>query len=573
MTERDSEEKKAGLTDELLILQAAVQAILILIKKLSDYSMSGSEDREHLGEGREGRDFLSAQLELRLQLLALPYSLPQSLPLSLPLSLLNTLPSEEHKDEKQTHCPQSIPPQTLPSSSSFSTLFIDVSNSAVKRALSAFTQFTSVSNRTVSTTPIPIPSSTSTSFSTSTCAFTGLNQLEKLRKYLTIVQIAQSTLALLLLILTKQPQHLPQQHDGPNRPSDGPNPSEKSFQRGRKDKSPIKKAMGSKPVRALNEGQVQERENVWYSLMILCSDLQCAACTSSFVFFADHIPHFPPISSTTTTTAAAAFGIECGVYEEDFTALYSDPVRHISPSPSGTISVLIAVASQRAEAVAYSSHSAGGSDSSSNISNSSNSNNNNKNNRNSDRNSKCDRKGERDSDTKSDCVDLRIAEELWAVVRFILGLRDTNPLSSLSADSISYFLGRVLCVWNQFKVPIEIFETRTLDLCVADSTSESGMSLRGDIMTAALRQLLLRWRKRHPLHCVCGQPERVDKGHTHPVTYFRKSSTDTDLCPCCQVYSMGSTVGEIDGKAAGPDWLQTVKKLKFSSRFLIKIMP
>jgi hypothetical protein len=398
------------------------------------------------------------------------------------------------------------------------------------------------------------------------------------------VQIAQSTVALLLLILTKQQQHLPEHHNGPNRPSDGPNLSEQSFQRGIKDKGPVKIIMGSKPVRALDEGQVREREDVWYSLMILCSDLQCAACTSSFLFFADHIPLSYSTSTVATTataaatTATAALGIECGVYEEDLAAPCSDPVRRISPSPSSssTISVLIAVASQRAEAIAHSSHSAGGSDSSSNISNSSNSTSsksNNKNNRNSDRNSKSDSKGERDSDTKSDCVDLRIAEELWAVVRYILGLRDKNPLSSLSADSISYFLGSVLCVWNQFKVPIEIFETRTLDLCVADSTSESGMSLRGDIMTAALRQLLLRWRKRPPLHCVCGQPERVDKGHPHPVTYFRKSSTDTDLCPCCQVYSVGSTVGEIDGKAAGPDWLQTVKKVKFSSRFLIKIMP
>ena len=395
------------------------------------------------------------------------------------------------------------------------------------------------------------------------------------------MQIAQSTVALLLLILTKQQQHLPEHHNGPNRPSDGPNLSDQSFQRGIKDKGPVKKTMGSKPVRALDEGQVREREDVWYSLMILCSDLQCAACTSSFLFFADHIPHFPPLSYCTSTvattaaaaaatTATAALGIECGVYEEDLTAPCSDPVRRISPSPSSSSTIFVLIA------VAHSSHSAGGSDisSSSNISNSNSNNGNYKKNRNSDSDSKSDSKGERDSDTKSDSVDLRIAEELWAVVRYILGLRDKNPLSSLlSADTISYFLGRVLCVWNQFKVCIEIFETRTLDLCVADSTSESGISLWGDIVTAALRQLLLRWRKGPPLHCVCGQPERVDKGHTHPVTHFRKSSMDTDLCPCCQVYGMGSTVGEIDGKAAGPDWLQTVKKMKFSSRFLIKIMP
>jgi hypothetical protein len=393
-----------------------------------------------------------------------------------------------------------------------------------------------------------------------------LIQLEKLRIYLTIVQIAQSTVALLLLILTKQQQHLPEHHNGPNRPSDGPNLSEQSFQRGIKDKGPVKIIMGSKPVRALDEGQVREREDVWYSLMILCSDLQCAACTSSFLFFADHIPLSYSTSTVATTataaatTATAALGIECGVYEEDLAAPCSDPVRRISPSPSSssTISVLIAVA--------HSSHSAGGSDisSSSNISNSNSSKGNYKNNRNSDGDSKSVSKGERDSDTKSDSVELRIAEELWAVVRYILGLRDKNPLSSLlSADTISYFLGRVLCVWNQFKVCIEIFETRTLDLCVADSTSESGMSLWGDIVTAALRQLLLRWRKGHPLHCVCGQPERGDKGHTHPVTHFRKSSMDTDLCPCCQLHSMGSTVGEIDGRVAGSDWLQTVKEWIF----------
>ena len=65
--------------------------------------MSGLEDREHLGEGREGRegrDFLSAQLELHLHLLALPYSLPQSLP----QSLLSSLPPDELKHEKETDC-------------------------------------------------------------------------------------------------------------------------------------------------------------------------------------------------------------------------------------------------------------------------------------------------------------------------------------------------------------------------------------------------------------------------------------------------------------------------------------
>jgi hypothetical protein len=76
------------------------------------------------------------------------------------------------------------------------------------------------------------------------------------------VQIAQPTLADLLHILTKQ--HLPQPTSGFNRPSDGPTPSEKTLPRGRKEKEkkPLEKSVGSRPVQALKKGQMQEREEV-----------------------------------------------------------------------------------------------------------------------------------------------------------------------------------------------------------------------------------------------------------------------------------------------------------------------
>jgi hypothetical protein len=231
-------------------------------------------------------------------------------------------------------------------------------------------------------------------------------------------------------------------------------------------------------------------------------------------------------------------GIECGTYEEALIDGYAGNLRHTSPSPSSILSLLIVVASQRCRAIARSGHSTGG----------------------------C------NSNRKIDCVNLLIVDELWAVVTHILGDSDRNPLSPLSSDAMSYFLGRVLCEWNWLKVPIEMFETRTLDLCKADSTSESGMSLQGDLMTVALRQLLLQWRKRPPVHCVCGQPDHTVTGRAGSVTYSCKSNTDSDLCPYCKVHSKGSAVGGIDRKVNGPDWLQAVQNTKFSSRFLIKIM-
>jgi hypothetical protein len=544
--DKNCEEEKSEHTDELLILQAAVRAILILLKKLSDYSMAAREDSVHQGEPKECRLTL---LELQLQLLALPYSPPHS--------LCHSLPSDEHKDEEQSHCPQTISKRNPSySSSSSSTQFAEVSDSAVKSALRAFTQFSSVTDPAVSaahtsssvTTSLSVPSFLPDSIPTSTCvpgtvsinAFTSLHQLETLQKYLKVVQIAQSTLAHLLLILTKR--HQPPPLSIFNCPSDGPTPSEKTAPRGRKEKNSLQKSVGSRPVQALNKGQVQEREEVWFSLLVLCSNLQCIACTSSVIFFRNLISFSPPHSTT-----AAAVGVECGTYEE---ALIADgsPLRRISLSPSSIVSLLIVLASQRGRAIARSRRSTGGSDSSNSNSN---------------------------SNVKSDSVDLHIVEELWAVVTHILGDSDRNPLSSLgalSADVMSYFLGRILCEWNWFKIPTEIFETRTLDLCKADSTSESGMSPQGDLVTVALRQLLLRWRKRPPLHCVCGYPDHAANGCTHSVKYFRKSRADTDLCPCCQVYSKGSAVGEVDRKLNGPDWLQAVQKMKFSSRFLIQIM-
>jgi hypothetical protein len=534
-------EGKAVDTDDLLLLQATVQTILILIKKLSDYCMTDRESSTHDGEGK---DCLPAMLELRLQLLALPYSLPLSTPLSTP----HSLPSDEHKDVDIAHKPQSNPTQNLPSSSfstffstSFSSQSAEVSDLlAVKGALRAFSQFLRMSDTAVLTAPtstsVPTCFSTSVPVPSSTCAFSSVSHLETLQKYLKIVQIAQSTLAHLLLILTQQ--HLPPPLGGFYRSSDGPTPAEKTITMGRKekDKNLVKKSLGSQPVQALNKGQVHEREEVWYSLMIFCSNLQCIACTSSFLYFANHIPVFPPLSPT--ATAAAAVGIECGIYEEDLIAHNCSSSRCISPSPSSIISLLIVVASQRAKAVAL-SHRSGGSKSSNNNNN---------------------------------CPDLRIVEELWSAVTYILGHNQRNPLSPLSPDEMSYFLGRILVRWYWFQVPTEIFETRTLDLCMPDSTSESEMSQQGGLVAGALRQLLLRWRKRPPLHCVCGQPEHVDGGLFQPVTYFHRSCTDSDLCQCCQVYSKSSAVGEIDRRQTGPDWLLAVQKITFSSRFLIKIM-
>jgi hypothetical protein len=428
----------------------------------------------------------------------------------------------------------------------------------VKSVLRAFTQFSSVSDPAVSTAPtysfdptslsappiLPdsVPTSTCVPGTASTSAYTSLDQLETLQKYLKVVQIAQSTLAHLLLILTKR--HQPPPLSIFNRPSDGPTPSEKTVPRGRQEKNSLQKSVGSRPVQALNKGQVQEREEVWFSLLVLCSNLHCIACTSSVLFFRNLISFSPPHSTTATATAV---GVECGTYEETLIADGS-PLRHISLSPSSIVSLLIVVASQRGRAIARSRRNTGGSDISNSNSN---------------------------SNVKTDCVDLHIVEELWAVVTHILGDSDRNPLSplgALSADVMSYFLGRILCEWNWFKIPTEIFETRTLDLCKADSTTESGMSPQGDLVTVALRQLLLRWRKRPPLHCVCGYPDHTANGCTHSITYFRRSRADTDLCPCCQVYSKGSAVGEVDKKLNGPDWLQAVQKMKFSSRFLIQIM-
>jgi hypothetical protein len=532
-------EGKSEHADELLLLQATVQAILILIKKISDYSMTTREDSKHQGEGKE---CLPAMLELQLQLMALPYALPHSSPLSPPHALPHSLPSDERKDEEGAHNPLKNKTHNLPSSSAFSTSFspqfAESSSSTVKGALRAFTQFSDFLNPAVFTTPTSTITSVPTSFFTSVpgSTFSNMIPLETLHKYSEILQIVQSSLAHLLLILIKL--HLQPPLIGFNRPSDGPTPSEKTFSRGRKeDKNPVKKSLGSKPVQALNKGQVREREEVWFSLMIFCSNLQCIACTSSFLFFANHIPFSPPLP-TIATAAAAAMGIECGTYEEDLIAHKDGLSRHISPSPSSMVSLLIAVVSHRARALARSNHSAGWSHSS----------------------------------DKSNCTDLRIVEELWSAVMYLLGHHDRNPLSPLRQDEMSYFLGRILCEWHRFQVPIEIFETRTLDLCVPDSTSESGMSQQGGLVTAALRQLLLRWRKRPPFHCVCGQPGHVRGSYSHPITYFRSSSTDTDPCHCSQACSKSSSGGEIDRRVTGPGWLLAVQKMNFSSRFLIKIM-
>jgi hypothetical protein len=92
-----------------------------------------------------------------------------------------------------------------------------------------------------------------------------MTPLETLHKYFEIVQIAQSSLAHLLLILIKLHLHPPL--SGFNRPSDGPTPSEKTVSIGTKeDKTPVEKSLGSKPVQALHKGQVREREETWFSL-------------------------------------------------------------------------------------------------------------------------------------------------------------------------------------------------------------------------------------------------------------------------------------------------------------------
>ena len=73
--------------------------------------------------------------------------------------------------------------------------------------------------------------------------------------------------------------------------------------------------------------------------------------------------------------------------------------------------------------------------------------------------------------------------------------------SSISLHTAAYFFGRLIISWNDFNIPIKMFEMRTLDLL--SGITEDSQSL-GALLLSALRLLILKWKKSPPVHCVCG---------------------------------------------------------------------
>ena len=156
---------------------------------------------------------------------------------------------------------------------------------------------------------------------------------------------------------------------------------------------------------------------------------------------------------------------------------------------------------------------------------------------------------------------LKMADELWAAVLHILDAATLpQTLSTLSATSSSstnsssssttssssssssfflsntssmslhtaaYFFGRVIISWNDFNIPLKMFEMRTLDLLSGITKNSQS---QGAFLLSALRLLILKWKKNPPVHCVCG--------HTSYHTLINNSYRSRSRNP----YLSGSTV-------------------------------
>ena len=315
--------------------------------------------------------------------------------------------------------------------------------------------------------------------------------------------------------------------------------------------------------------QGQGPKEIWDQLFGLCRNLQCLPCSSAFIFFSmdfyhilknvpenfhqdvpEDIPKDPMssigiIENRNVPISDRQDGTESSTIFQSFLS-----ERASSSSPT-YFTLLLRIVYSRAVAIRCNSRYSDGTLSVADAPN------------------KEETKKDELPISKLQC-DSFIADEMWAIVLNIItelaGQTGSTVGPTIRGNSgiAAFFLGHLLLQWSNLKVPIGMFQTRSLDLLSRNQslngcTPNTNRRSDGVVLVEVLRLLLLKWRTHPPTSCVCGYVKNNCCSHLE--------NRDAWMCTVCTERLTGCSRG-----VHAWDWLKSVQKISFSSSFLLTIM-